>query len=544
MKMRIASGWRRDTETSERRDWPESYGQDVCRFRSSNLGPRSYRNWLRFPLRQACVGWWLLGCWGWWSLLAAGTWADDAGPQRPPNILLLFSDDQRDDTIAAWGNPHIKTPHLDALAKSGTNFRANYCFGSNSGAVCIPSRAMLHTGRTWLNVKNDMSDAVTLGGLLGDHGYRTFATGKWHNGEPAFLRSFQSGRAIFFGGMSDHTQVPVQDLSEGRLQNDRIGEKFSSELFADAAVEFLLGQPNDQPFFCYVAFSAPHDPRQPPLEYRQHYYDNRPPLPANFLPQLPFNNGFMDGIRDENLAAWPRTPEVISDQLAEYYGMITHMDQQIGRILQALEKSGQADNTYVVFASDHGLAMGSHGLLGKQNLYEHSMRCPLIVVGPDVPADTHQQAFTYLHDLFPTLCDIAGVDPPDHLDGHNLRWLWTGKQTHLRETLFLPFLGLMRSIRDQRWKLIQYPPLNYTELFDLENDPDEQHNLADDPQHHETLARMFELLAEAQQQAGDRQALTSVDPQPWQIDLSGKDRQPDRWQPRWIVEKYFRQPGP
>ena len=179
-------------------------------------------------------------------------------------------------------------------------------------------------------------------------------------------------------------------------------------MFADAATEFLQNHDGKKPFFAYVAFTAPHDPRQPPPSYRERYYRNLPPAPANFLPQLPFDNGMMRGGRDENLAAWPRTEAVIRDQLAEYYGLITHMDEQIGRILAALEKSGQADNTIIIFAADNGLALGSHGLLGKQSVFEHSMRTPLIIAGPGIPRGKSTRAFTYLLDLFPTLCDVTG----------------------------------------------------------------------------------------------------------------------------------------
>ena len=462
---------------------------------------------------------------------------------KRPNILFLFSDDQRADTIAAWGNQHIQTPNLDSLARRGFSFRANYCFGGNSGAVCVPSRAMLHTGRNWFHVKNDMSNAQTLGARLGENGYVTFGTGKWHNGQPSFERSFQQGRAVFFGGMSDHTKVPLKDLADGKLVNQRVADKFSSELFADAAVDFLRTYRGDKPFFCYVAFTAPHDPRQPPLKYRQMYYDKRPPLPPNFLPQLAFDNGHMAGGRDENLAAWPRTREVISDQLAEYYGLVTHLDENIGRVLEALKQSGQANDTYVMFASDHGLAMGSHGLLGKQSVFEHSMHCPLIVVGPDVPVGKSSDAFTYLFDLYPTICNLTGVAPPDGLDGHDLKPLWAGEKAHLRKSVFLPFQSIMRSVRDRRWKLIRYSQINHTQLFDLQSDPHEMKNLAADPQHNETVARMFALLKQSQKSAGDSQPLTSKNPKKKEIGLTGRKRQPDRWQPAWIVEKYFRDSG-
>ena len=295
-----------------------------------------------------------------------------------PNILFLFADDQRTDTIAHFGNQHIKTPNLNKIAERALNFTNAYCMGSIHGAVCQPSRAMLHSGRTLYHVPMDLKNVVTLGEVLGKNGYSTFGTGKWHNGKESFARSFHSGKAIMFGGMSNHLKVPVEDMDFDRtFSNKRTGEKFSSELFADAAIEFIKNRDNSKPFFCYVSFTAPHDPRQPPKEFAEEYYKANLPLPKNFLPQHPFDMGSMQ-IRDEVLAGWPRTEEVIRDQLAEYYGMITHMDGQIGRILGTLKRHSQRE-TIIVFSADHGLAMGSHGLLGKQNLYEHSMKAPMFI---------------------------------------------------------------------------------------------------------------------------------------------------------------------
>ncbi len=255
--------------------------------------------------------------------LLSGVERGRGAEQGRPNVLLLFADDQRADTIGAWGNSHIRTPNLDSLVRRGTSFRGNYCFGSNSGAVCMPSRAMLMSGRTWLDVPLDLHGTTLLPEVLRQAGYTTFATGKWHNGEPSFVRAFPNGRSVFFGGMADHTQVPVADVRDGKVVHRRTAKKFSSEQFADAAVEFLQTQDGDKPFFCYVAFTQPHDPRNPPESYRESYYKNRPPLPDNFLPQHPFNNGMCKNVRDENLAPYPRTREVISDQLCEYYGHIT-----------------------------------------------------------------------------------------------------------------------------------------------------------------------------------------------------------------------------
>lgn len=458
-----------------------------------------------------------------------------------PNILFLFADDQRADAIGAHGNPHIRTPHIDSLAREGISFRGNYIFGGNSGAVCMPSRAMLMSGRTWFHVDTVRLERVKLlPELLRDKGYVTFATGKWHNGEPSWLRGFQRGKSIFFGGMADHTQVPVKDLqADGTLSEKRTGEKFSSELFADAAVEFLNRHDRRQPFFAYVAFTAPHDPRQPPAAYREPYYRSLPPLPANFLAQLPFDNGMMRGGRDENLAPWPRTETMIRNQLAEYYGMITHLDQQVGRILAALRATGQAQNTIIIYAADNGLALGSHGLLGKQNVFEHSMRVPLILAGPGIPQGKSTAAFTYLIDLFPTLCDVLALQPPAGLEGESLRPLWEGRKSRVRDSVFLPFLQIQRAVRDERWKLIVYPKISHFQLFDLQHDPHETTDLARRPEHAQHVDRLLTLMRQWQAKLGDTLTLPTENKVPEPIDLTGRKRQPDQWQPEWIRKKYF-----
>jgi len=473
-------------------------------------------------------------------VLLTALFADAAAAQASrPNVLLLFADDQRVDTISAWDNPHIRTPNIDRLAERGFSFRGNYCMGGDSGAVCIPSRAMLNSGRAFFRLRHDLGGEKLLGELLGENGYTTFATGKWHNQEPSWLRSFQKGKAVMFGGMSDHTKVPIKDLSpEGKLVDPGPTRKFSSVLFADSVIEFLEGHKSDRPFYAYVAFTAPHDPRQPPMRYREEYYRNRPPLPANFLPQHPFQNGELTG-RDESLGAWPRTTQLVSDQLAEYYGLVTHLDEQVGRVLKALEATGKADNTIVIYAADHGLAVGSHGLLGKQNVYEHSMRAPLIFMGPGVPRGKSSDSLTYLLDIYPTLCELTGVKPPSGLDGHSLAPIWRGQKTSVRETLLLAYKGLMRSVRNERWKLIRYPPINHVQLFDLVNDPQEVKNLAEEPRHKARIEQMTTQLREWQKKLGDDQALTVSNPEPKEIDLTGHERTPDRWQPQYLVEKYF-----
>jgi arylsulfatase A-like enzyme len=464
---------------------------------------------------------------------------------RPPNILFLFADDQRRDTIAELGNTHIETPNLDRLVRSGFRFENNYCMGSRHGAVCAPSRAMLMSGRTLHRVRDDLRGVVTLGQTLASAGYTTFATGKWHNQRDALVRSFRYGKSVMLGGMSDHNKVPIVDLVQDgtAISERRTGEKHSSELFADAAVGFLQAHAReraDRPFFAYVAFTAPHDPRDPPLEYREAYYDKRPPLPGNFRPQHGWN--FDEGtltLRDEVLAAWPRDPDVIRDQLAEYYGLITHMDAQIGRILAALEKTGLARRTIIVFSADHGLAIGSHGLLGKQNLYEHSMGCPLVISGPGIPRGGASRSLTYLLDLYPTLCGFAGAEVPESVEGRDLGPVIRGERDRVRDSLFLLYRDSQRAVRDARYKLIRFTKINKTLLFDLQEDPDETRDLAADPEYADRIFAMTALLGRWQERTADAQPLTSEHPGPETIDLAGRSRKPDRHQPAWIREKYF-----
>jgi len=247
----------------------------------------------------------------------------------------------------------------------------------------------------------------------------------------------------------------------------------------------------------------------------------------------------MQGGRDENLAPWPRTEAIIRDQLAEYYGAITHLDGQIGRILEALKQTGRADNTIIIYAADQGLALGSHGLLGKQSVYEHSMRCPLIFVGPGIPQGKSTQAFSYLLDVFPTLCDVIRIQRPADLEGESLRPLWEGKKDRVRDSVFLPFINIQRAVRDERWKLICYPKIGHIQLFDLQADPYEKTNLIDREEYAQHVQRLRKLMGQWQARVGDTLELPTENKPPEFVDLTGRKRVPDQWQPEWIVKKYF-----
>ena len=468
--------------------------------------------------------------------------ADGGAPARP-NILFILSDDQRADTIGAHGNPYVETPSLDRLARRGFAFREAHIMGANQGAVCAPSRAMLMSGRTLFRVYDSLDGVPTFPEVMRQAGYETFVTGKWHQSEASLARSFTWGRHVFFGGMSAHDAVPVRDLRpDGSLgEPRRLG--FSTDLFADAAIEFVRGQAarkGGAPFLAYVSFTAPHDPRTPPEPYRSRYRAAEMPLPPDFLPVHPFDNGWMT-VRDEQLAAWPRAPETIREQRAEYYGLVGHLDARIGDILEALDETGLSKGTVVVFASDNGLALGSHGLLGKQSLYEHSTRVPLIMAGPGLPVG-ESRALVTLFDLFPTLARMCGLATPAGVEGVDLGPLWRGEVQSVREALYTAFDDTQRAVRDGRFKLIVYPKIGYEQLFDLQGDPFELRSLSDDPAHARTRARLRARMEEEHAALGDPHPL-SVEPRaPMGFDYRAVERRPDEHQPAWVIEKYFGRP--
>jgi len=424
-----------------------------------------------------------------------------------PNILFLFADDQRFDTIRALGNAEIRTPNLDGLVERGTAFIHACIMGGTHGAICQPSRAMLMAGRTQFHVPNDIGDFITFPQWLRNDGYRTFGTGKWHNLAPSYARSFSDGAAIFFGGMSNHQEVPIHDFDPtGAYSPDgqHIAKGFSSELFSDEAIRFLRSYDDPSPFCVYVSYTAPHDPRTAPKEFADLYDPSGLPLPPSFMSKHPFDNGEMR-IRDEQLAPWPRTPEVVREHLAAYYAMITHLDHHIGRVLSALEETGNAENTVIMFAGDNGLAVGQHGLMGKQNLYDHSIRVPLIFAGPGVPKGAQRHGLCYLLDVFPTICDLTGLDTPASVEGIGLMPMILGERETMRETTFHAYRNIQRAVRDDRHKLIEYDVegTRTTQLFDLEGDPWETVNLVDHPDYGHELRRLREELARWQRGLDD-----------------------------------------
>jgi arylsulfatase A-like enzyme len=444
-------------------------------------------------------------------------------PSRP-NLVFLFADDMSFRSIRALNNNEIKTPNLDKLVARGTAFTHACIPGGLQGAVCVPSRAMLMSGQNLFHVTANIEKRKDWGEpqpfhlwpeVLKENGFQTIGIGKWHNGPPLFHRAFQKGGPMLFGGMADHYQTPLHDLNpEQSYPKTSVKPRpgHSSEIFADAAIANIKARDKSKPFALYCAFTAPHDPRQPPKEYKAMYPEERIELPANYLPQHPFDNGEMK-VRDEALLPWPRTPEAVRKERSDYYAIITHLDAQIGRILDTLDREGLTKNTLIVFAADNGLAVGQHGLLGKQNLYDHSIRVPLILAGPGIPAGQRSDTMVYLFDFFPTLMEFLGLPIPPTVDGKSFLPVIKDPKRKTRDAMVHAYRHFQRALRTPRWKFIRYNVngVQSRQLFDLAADPWEMKNLAEDPSLKETVNQLDLLLRMYLKQHGDPLDLTKPD---------------------------------
>ncbi|MEH0152691.1 sulfatase-like hydrolase/transferase [Limibacter armeniacum] len=483
------------------------------------------------------------------TTLVSNLWA-----QTKPNVVVIYTDDHRFTGIHALGNEAVRTPHIDKLTDTGVAFTNTYLMGAFTGATCMPSRAMLLTGKSLFHLKNlgrtIPEKDVTMPEAFHKAGYHSHIVGKWHQDRNSISRVFDSGGKVMGLGayLVDHYRMPLWDWNkEGKFTKDNaylleyddhqnivkspftskkyergpIGTEnngpHTSEIFADEAISFITQYKEDNPFFMYVAFHAPHDPRQAPEKYKKMYPVSKINLPPSYLTQHPFDNGDMF-IRDEKLAVWPRTEEVSKEQLSDYYAIITHLDEQIGRVIASLKKSGKYENTIIVLAGDSGLAVGNHGLMGKQNLYdEDGIHVPFIISGGAV---THkgkrEDTFCYIHDIFPTVCEMAGVEIQSSVEGKSMMPVVNGTQKSVRDYTYHAYKQYQRAYRKGDFKLIEYVKAEgewkgdknvkgsrVTQLFNVKNDPWETQDLTIFPEYKEVLETMTAEMKKAAVSEGD-----------------------------------------
>lgn len=461
--------------------------------------------------------------------LVTGLVSSTSARAERPNILFILADDQAFHTVHALGNEEILTPNLDRLVRRGSTFTHAYNMGGWNGAVCIASRAMLNSGMSLWRAEaaeKDFSQKWTGAGrmwsqLMAGAGYQTFFSGKWHVKADAgkvfeIARNVRPGMPNQTDAGYDRPQSPDDDSWQPwnpAFEGFWKGGKHWSEVLADDAVEYLdIAAQDDRPFFMYLAFNAPHDPRQSPREFVEMYPAEKVRVPESFLPLYPFEIG-SNRIRDEKLAPFPRTRFAVQVNRQEYFAIITHMDQQIGRILASLEKSGQADNTWVIFTADHGLSCGHHGLLGKQNMYDHSLRVPLVVCPPGtVPARRVSQRI-YLQNVMPTTLELAGVQIPGHVEFDSLIPMLGRPEGEPAGTVYGAYTDVQRMVTMGDEKLVLYPKINTSLLFNLRDDPDEIRDLSSRDGSFAAKRRLFEEFLRLQAQFGDQLDVRSAFPE-------------------------------
>jgi arylsulfatase A-like enzyme len=462
-----------------------------------------------------------------------------AGQQAPqPNLLFILTDDQGPHDLRAYDTgTRLETPVLDRLAAGGITIERAYQMGSFVSAVCVPSRHMIMTGRTLWHLPASLTrrtypeypdercppDIVqhTLPAIFNRAGYATMRTCKPTTSYPEANALFAVNREAWRVGGDDET---------------------GSAWHAEQVLDFLREREANRdarPFLIYLGFSHPHDPRHGKPELLAKYgavnhedpgrppllSPRAPPLPMNYLPVHPFDQG-QPGGRDENLVSgiWAQRDEAtIRNETGRYFACIENIDIQIGRVLDRLQAMGELGRTYVLFTSDNGIALGRHGLQGKQHLYEHAWRVPFIVQGPGIRPGSRAAGNIYLLDVLATLCDLAGVPVPASNQGMSFRPVLEGRRDRIREVIYGAYCGGtkpgIRAVQRDGWKLVKFDVLDgtvrQTQLFNLNENPAElleehhdprvialtrnrpvqqQRNLAGDPRYASRQRELEELL--------------------------------------------------
>ncbi|WP_405296706.1 sulfatase-like hydrolase/transferase [Algibacter sp. Ld11] len=454
----------------------------------------------------------------------AETKSEVAEAPKRPNFLFVLVDDQSPFDLQTYDpNSILETPTISKLASQGVVVEQARHMGSMNGAVCTPSRHMIMSGRTVWHLPpsaefqkqtdpNEIDDQ-TIGAVFNRAGYKTMRTCKKGNSYPGANKQF----------------TVVHDATK------RGGtEETGSAWHAKQVLEYLGDREvakEEDPFFIYFGFSHPHDTRNGTPELLEKYgatnhkdqnslpaaNDKQPELQDNYLAAHPFFHGHPQ-LRDEERVSgvWKNRDErTIRNELGREYACSENVDNQLEKVLAKLEAMGELDNTYIVYTSDHGMAIGRHGLQGKQNLYEHTWRVPFIVKGPGIPSGKRVTGNMYLLDVLPTLCDLAGITAPETAEGKSMVPVFKGEKETVRDVMYGVYAGGtkpgMRSVKKGDWKLIKYDVMDgkvrETQLFNLAENPNEylpehkktgkmETDLAENPKYAEKLAEMEALLLE------------------------------------------------
>jgi choline-sulfatase len=440
---------------------------------------------------------------------------DKKGHAMPdaPNILVLISDQHNPHVLGCTGDPLVRTPNLDRLASEGTLFEHCYC----PSPLCVPSRMSFMTSRypshneVWTNRCTLRSDIPTFAHGLGVAGYETILSGRMHFVGPdqrhGFERRIMGSLSPTYVG-SPFNALPRELLNATGQSREavevsgpgRTGYQYYDEMVAEATVSFLkeAGEQQRERSFCLTAgFVLPHCPFICPRDDFEYYLDRVP------LPEVP--DGYYEGLHPA-VKAWRknrRVEDLTEDEIrrarAGYYGIVTHFDRQVGKVLDALEESGLADNTVVIYTSDHGEMAGENGMWWKSNFYEGAASVPLIVSWPGrIPEGQRLNQVVNLVDIGPTLLELAGSPPLPQVDGRSFAPLLLGGEADWRDETFSEHhadqgVPATRMIRRGPWKLVHYDG-HRPQLFNLDDDPNEFHDLGEDPRYADLMRDLTECV--------------------------------------------------
>jgi arylsulfatase A-like enzyme len=452
--------------------------------------------------------------------------ASDQQPD-PPNILFIFADDQPQSCVGCLGNEHIRTPELDELARDGVLFSNAFV----TTAICCSNRACILTGQHMrrhgiLDFAQPLSSAAfgqSYPALLRSAGYRTGYLGKFAIGAPsAQSESLQSKSLALPADRFDFWFGFPQSINFRQRMGGNT--RYLTTVMEEQAVEFLRTCGSDQPFCLTVALKEPHGPWNYFDPDVANSYDGVqiPPPPTfsreDYEAQPEFLRSSLNGGSSEK---WLSDPQAYQAYVRTFYRLITRADLAVGRLRKALDRFGLADNTVIIYSSDHGSMLGAHGLAGKWIMHEESIRVPLIIFDPRLPEALRGQRrdeMVLSIDLAPTMLSLAGVPVPEQMQGLNLTPLLSGSRTEWRRDWYYEHVYNTRpprrpivkceGVRTNRWKYIRYPETDppAEQLFDLEADPLERTDLAGATEHRgmlETLrARCDEYRHSLRAEAG------------------------------------------
>ncbi len=418
-----------------------------------------------------------------------------------PNVLWIFSDQHRAHALGCAGDPNVETPNLDRLATEGMRFTSAY---SNT-PLCAPFRANLYTGqyitthgvislhRPLLPMQPELPE------VLRRHGYHTCHHGKWHlaggAGPTHFVSPyFRPGWDVWQGWENSNEPFRTMYAAGPGPGPFRWFDGYQTDCLTDLTLEWLDALPDDQPWFHVMSIEPPHPPNQAPEPYMAMYADRALDFRENFDHENEHTERFKEVLRG-------------------YYAQIRNLDDNVGRVLQKLEDMDQLDNTVVMYFSDHGDLMGSHGRLGKSRPEEESSCIPLLVRYPElVPGGTVSDALISAVDFMPTLLGVLGLPIPDGVEGEDLsRVLRDPKEAGADsvllqyESTFFPATpdSVFRTIRLGNWKYTCYLTQGPCQLFNLASDPYEMDNRIDDPAAAGQREKLHAALAQKLEQLGD-----------------------------------------